>query len=155
MYISIPYKVRTLWFQECKIPTVLQPLNHSDSQEMNIFQFSNLLIGGGRMDLSSRSTHLMQSQLLNEGEESLPLLCWLPVEWPPNMQTAFITQCWLKFLFNLGSFTKEWFHGQSLTSLCWCMELCQASRMTLCLFLSNCTRCLLATPIASWGPFEY
>lgn len=46
IYLSL-CKMRTLWFQECKISTVLHPLNHSDSHLLNIFQFSNLLLGGG------------------------------------------------------------------------------------------------------------
>lgn len=48
-YLSL-CKMRTLWFQECKISTVLHPLNHSDSHLLNIFQFSNLLLGGGGKD---------------------------------------------------------------------------------------------------------
>lgn len=45
IYLSL-CKMRILWFQECKTSTVLPLLNRSESRLLNIFQFSNLLIGG-------------------------------------------------------------------------------------------------------------
>lgn len=69
--------MRILWFQECKTSTVLPLLNHSESCLLNIFQFSNLLIGWGKDGPISTQYLPMQSQVLNEGEE--PLLCWLHV----------------------------------------------------------------------------